>query len=104
MRVLIVTQYFWPEAFRINDLALGGERDRVNVGPGICGESAEFFDPTDPGSLVEPMRRVLINRNRRDELIRMGQARVTEFSWDKTATTLLAVFEEAVGAPNQGPA
>ena len=23
MRILIVTQYFWPESFRINDLALG---------------------------------------------------------------------------------
>ena len=23
MRILIVTQYFWPENFRINDLALG---------------------------------------------------------------------------------
>ena len=23
MRILIVTQYFWPENFRINDLAVG---------------------------------------------------------------------------------
>ena len=23
MRILIVSQYFWPETFRINDLALG---------------------------------------------------------------------------------
>ena len=23
MKVLIITQYFWPESFKINDLALG---------------------------------------------------------------------------------
>lgn len=81
-------------------LAPGGEQDRFNVGPEICGEAAEFFDPTSPVSLVEAMRRVLANQVKRDELIRMGQVRVKEFSWDKAAATLIAIFEEATGAPN----
>ncbi len=37
MRILIVTQYFWPENFRINDLALGLQENghQVEVLTGI---------------------------------------------------------------------
>ena len=47
MRILIVTQYFWPESFRINDLALGlTERGhRVTVLTGMPNyPSGELFD------------------------------------------------------------
>ncbi len=81
-------------------LSPGGERDRLNVGPEICGDAAEFFDPTSPDSLVKAMQRVLTNPARRAELVRMGQVRAKEFSWDKAAAALVAIFEEA-GAPNQ---
>lgn len=76
-------------------LAPGGEGDRLNVGPEICGGAAEFFEPTNAGSLVEAMRRVLFNPSRRAELIRIGQVRVKEFSWDKAAAALVSIFEEA---------
>ena len=76
-------------------LAPGGERERVNVGPEICGEAAAFFDPTDSASLVEAMQGVLADRARRDELARRGQVRAREFSWDKAAAALLTIFEEA---------
>jgi glycosyltransferase involved in cell wall biosynthesis len=77
-------------------LAPGGERERFNVGPEICGEAAEFFDPTSAASLVEAMRRVLFNHVRRDELVKMGQVQAGKFSWDDAAAALLAIFEEAV--------
>jgi len=44
---LIVTQYFWPENFRINDLALGMKQrgHRVTVLTGMPNYPAgEFFD------------------------------------------------------------
>ncbi len=84
-------------------LARGGDRDRVNVGPEICGEAAEFFDPTNSASLVEAMRGVLTESARRDELIRMGRARAREFSWDKAAAALLTIFEEAVSPTAVAP-
>ena len=31
MHVLIVTQYFWPENFRINDLAMGFLKEVVRL-------------------------------------------------------------------------
>lgn len=82
-------------------LAAGGERERVNVGPEICGEAAEYFDPTSSESLADAMQRVLMDHVRRAELARMGQVRAKEFSWDKAATALMAIFEEAAAAPNQ---
>ena len=82
-------------------LALGGESDRLNVGPEICGDAAEFFDPTSPDSLAKAMQRVLTNHMRRAELVRMGQVRAKEFSWEKAAAALVALFEEAVAAPYQ---
>ena len=83
-------------------LAPGGERERVNVGPEICGKAAEFFDPTDSASLVKAMQGVLTDRARRDELILRGRARAREFSWDKAAAALLTIFEEAASPTPAG--
>ena len=46
MNVLILTQYFWPESFRINDLALalserGHEVTVLNVLEQLMGEAVE---------------------------------------------------------------
>ena len=72
----------------------------ANVGPEICGEAAEFFDPTEATSLLEAMRRLLRDPARREELIRAGRARAQEFSWQRSAAALLSVFEEA--SPTSG--
>lgn len=88
-------------------LAAGGEEGRTNVGPEICGDAAEFFDPTSARSLVDAMRRALGDRRRRDELVRRGRARARTFSWDRAASALLAVFDEVVapgGARTREPA
>lgn len=47
MRILIVTQYFWPENFRINDLALGLQQKghRVMVLTGVPNYPAGKFFP-----------------------------------------------------------
>ncbi len=47
MRVLIVTQYFWPEAFRINDLALAmkARGHEVTVLTGVPNYPAGRFFP-----------------------------------------------------------
>jgi glycosyltransferase involved in cell wall biosynthesis len=79
-------------------LAPGGEAERFNVGPEICGEAAEFFNPTDAASLVGAMHRVLTNSTRREVLARMGPVRASELSWDKAAASLLAIFEEAAAS------
>jgi len=76
-------------------LAASGEGGKTNVGPEICGTAAEFFDPTDTGSLVDAMASVLADRGRRSELARAGAARARTFTWDHAAAALLRIFAEA---------
>jgi glycosyltransferase involved in cell wall biosynthesis len=72
-----------------------GDSRRTNVGPEICGEVAEFFDPEDPAALADAMRRILEHPARRDALAREGPIRAAQFSWERAAIELLAVFDEA---------
>ena len=58
MRILIVTQYFWPENFRINDLALG-LRDKGHSVSVLTGY------PNYPGGALFPGYRMF--RNKREE-------------------------------------
>jgi glycosyltransferase involved in cell wall biosynthesis len=67
----------------------------VNPGPEICGPAAEFFDPTDAGSLEQAMRRVLSDPARRAEMVREGRARASAFSWDRAADSFAVIFGEA---------
>jgi glycosyltransferase involved in cell wall biosynthesis len=78
-------------------LAPGGESGRTNVGPEICGEAAEFFDPTDASSLLAALRRILGDPGRRQALARAGPRRAHTFSWDGAAAALLGIFEETTG-------
>ena len=77
-------------------LAPDGETDRINVGPEICADAAEYFDPMDPRSFAVAMDRVLTDPRRREELVGRGWDRVQEFSWQRSASALLQIFEDAV--------
>lgn len=72
-----------------------GDRARTNVGPEICGDAAEFFDPASPAAISGAMGRVLADPARREQMVRQGRARAARFSWDRAAEQLLQVFEEA---------
>src|SRR5438093_3903753 len=75
MKILIVTQYFWPESFRINDLALGlKERGHMvtvltgmpNYPSGRFFQGYGFFGPSREEFNDLPVHRVpLIPRGKR---------------------------------------
>lgn len=76
-------------------LSAGADTNRSNVAPEICGEAAEFFDPLAPASLAAAMRRVLGDPERRAALVQAGKIQAEKFSWERAATALLTIFEEA---------
>ena len=76
-------------------LAPGGEQTRINVGPEICADAAEYFNPLDPQSFANAIERVLTNPHRRHELVQRGIARARDFSWERSAVELLRILEEA---------
>jgi len=64
--------------------------------PEVVGDAAITLDPDDTQALVEAMRSVLTDSTLRDDLRARSLQRATQFSWRKTATETLAVYQEAV--------
>lgn len=60
--------------------------------PEVVGNAAEYFDPLDVESIREALERVLNSEERQDELIRYGQLRRTQFSWERCADDTLAIY------------
>ena len=64
--------------------------------PEVVGDAAITLDPDDTQAFVEAMRSVLTDSTLRDDLRARSLQRATQFSWRKTATETLAVYQEAV--------
>ena len=60
----------------------------------ICGEAADYFDPYDPASICESMRRVIENDAYRQRLVSLGLERVRRFTWDRAARETLSIFRD----------
>ncbi len=65
--------------------------------PEVYGDAAEYFNPRDPESIADAIRRVIDDPKRRQRLIKQGSERVKQFSWDQTARQTLAVYKEVLG-------
>lgn len=61
--------------------------------PEVVGSAAEYFDPQVTESIRAAMERVLNSSERRDELIRHGQLRCTQFSWERCSNETLAIYK-----------
>ena len=58
---------------------------RFSCIPEICGSAAEYFDPLNIDDMVQAMKTVLFNEDRRKELINLGLRHVKQFSWHSAA-------------------
>jgi len=63
--------------------------------PEIVGDAAKLFDPDDPGDVASALQRVLTDDRYRERLARKGKARSERFSWERTATKVRTVLEQA---------
>jgi glycosyltransferase involved in cell wall biosynthesis len=62
--------------------------------PEIAGDAAILVDPFDPGALAQAMQNVLTNSTLRANLIEKGTQQANRYSWDKTAQSTLAQYQE----------
>ena len=67
----------------------------VSAMPEVCGDAAWTVDPTDEERIFEAARRVLVERDFRDELVRRGHARARQFPWRETARSTLIAYQKA---------
>jgi glycosyltransferase involved in cell wall biosynthesis len=59
----------------------------------VAGDAALTVDPLDPGAIAEAILRLWRAQPLREELARKGLARAAQYTWDRTASTTLAVIE-----------
>ena len=64
--------------------------------PEVGGDAVLQFDPFDIDDLYEKIKTVLDDTGLRNNMIRKGQARLKNFSWEQTALQLITVFRKAV--------
>jgi glycosyltransferase involved in cell wall biosynthesis len=70
--------------------------------PEVLGDAAEFFDPSQIGSMTQALERVVYSADRRIELINKGQSRIKAFTWKASAARHMAVYQSlSVAATNR---
>lgn len=74
---------------------------RIPVNEEIAGPAAEYLDPSDAAAWAAAIGRAVSEEGWRRDLAAKGRARVSTFSWDRTAEGTLAVWTGAAG-PESG--
>lgn len=64
--------------------------------PEIGGDACVYFNPHDLEDMVKRILSVLENNKTREKLIRLGNCRYKEFSWEKMARQTLEVYKQCV--------
>jgi len=67
--------------------------------PEVAGDAALTFDPLDPGSIADAVRRLLTDTALAERLREAGRARAARFSWAATARGTLDVYSRGVAQP-----
>lgn len=65
--------------------------------PEICEDAACYFDPLDIEDMALTLRRILSDPSLQETLVQRGLKRSEEFSWSKTAASLLSFMKAASG-------
>jgi len=62
----------------------------------VAGDAALYADPYDPAALASAMEAVLVSAEARRMLVKRGRERLAQFTWQRTASKLLGLFEEVL--------
>lgn len=62
--------------------------------PEVAGDAALLFDPDDQEEMIEVLGRALNDDATRKSLVEKGLARASQFTWERSADRMLAVYEK----------
>ncbi|MBN7813507.1 glycosyltransferase family 4 protein [Algoriphagus sp. H41] len=65
--------------------------------PEVLGDAALYFDPFSQEELTRQLEKIAYEAQTRADLIKVGDARVTQFSWGKTAEETKAIYRNILG-------
>jgi glycosyltransferase involved in cell wall biosynthesis len=69
---------------------------RVASIPEVAGDAAYYCDTADEGALAHTLVTVCMDTALRSRLIALGEARITLFSWERTASLVASACEDAM--------
>lgn len=81
------------DAFVCQTPVVAGNRTSL---PEVAGDAALLVDPEDVDAIRDGMARILTDTVLRRELVARGSERAKLFTWERTADTVVQVFEAAV--------
>jgi glycosyltransferase involved in cell wall biosynthesis len=61
--------------------------------PEVIGDAAEYFSPTDVGSMTRALENVMYSDARIADLQKLGKLRIKEFTWERCAIETLRVYQ-----------
>lgn len=64
--------------------------------PEVAGDAAEYFNARNSDSIAAAIDRLLSDEQRRKQLVELGRRRHALFSWERTASATLAVYQRAL--------
>jgi glycosyltransferase involved in cell wall biosynthesis len=64
----------------------------------VCGDAVTYCDPRDPADIARRLLALLESPEMRQQLSARGRERARTFSWDRSATETLAVFEQVLAS------
>jgi glycosyltransferase involved in cell wall biosynthesis len=67
--------------------------------PEICQDAALYFDPEQPEDMADTITHVLKEDDLREDLVKKGERRVLDFSWESTARKTLSIYRSLAGTP-----
>lgn len=97
--VLVLPSYYEGFGFPILEaMACGTPVVTSNVSsmPEVAGDAALLVDPKSPEMIADSIERILADSGLKKGLRERGLIRAKEFSWEKCAAEIMAVFEEVV--------
>ncbi|MBA3561073.1 MAG: glycosyltransferase family 4 protein [Gemmatimonadaceae bacterium] len=69
----------------------------------VCVDAALYFEPNDSTTLTTHITAIVTSRSLRARMRALGLERARAFSWEKTATRMMAIFEDAVASRRVQP-
>lgn len=64
--------------------------------PEVYGPAAEYFDPSSPQEMAEAIERLLSDRGRKRELLKLQREQLRKYSWAKMAEQTLDIYQRVL--------
>lgn len=62
----------------------------------VAGEACLYFDPNDVSDMTDKLTQLLKNTQLKEDLVKLGKSRVSDFSWEKTAKQTIEIYKKVL--------